>query len=83
MIPEIIVGFRKVCEGGCYHWASGAELQVCGLQLWTALGHTWPGPVFVHSLTFLLLFVSLLQTSISVNSINSVFCNIRCEGLFK
>ena len=33
-------------------------------------------------LTFLFLCVSL-QTSISVNCINSVFCNIRCEGLFK
>lgn len=83
MIPEIILSFRKVWVGGCYHWASGAEPQVCRLQLWTALGHTWAGTAFVYSLTFLLLCVRLLQTSLSVKSINSVFCSILCEGLFK
>ena len=57
--PETIISFRTVWEGRYWYWASGGEPQICRLQHWAVLGHTWAGTVHVSSLTFLLLCASL------------------------
>ena len=77
VIPPKNQSFRTLWDGRCYHWASGGYPQVWSLQHWAFLDHIW-AETAMCSLTFLLLCVSL-QTSISVNCINSFTIY---EGLF-
>ena len=75
--PNRIISFRKVLDGRYYCWASGG----LWLQHWTALGGTWAATACVYSLMFLLLCVA--STFPFQETVNSVFNNPLCEGLFQ
>ena len=75
--PNRIISYRKIWDGKYSCWASGG----LWLQHWTALGDTWAGTARVYSLMFLLHCVA--STFPSQETVNSVFDNPLCEGLFQ